>query len=73
MSTAGPRATIISCKGISDSFGAKFTNGETLSTVVEGFTIEKCGRPAHEQHGGAMRIVGTGHPNAGLTLPGDKE
>jgi hypothetical protein len=68
MSTAGPKATIISCTGISDSFGAEFRNGETLSTVIEGFTIEKCGRPAQEQSGGAMRVMGTGHPHAGLTL-----
>ena len=74
VSTAGPYATIITCDGFLDSFGVILSNGERIESVIEGFTIKKCGRtfnqayPGGELSSGGIRVLGDNHDNAGVTL-----
>jgi predicted outer membrane repeat protein len=43
---------------IMDGFGIVAENGETYQTLIEGFTITKCGRVRDGRPGGGLRILG---------------
>ena len=43
---------------IMDGFGIIAENGETYQTVIEGFTITRCGRTRDGRPGGGLRVLG---------------
>ena len=68
-SVGGPQDTIIACGEIDDSYGVIYASGETIESVLEGFTITGCGRLA-DSEGGGVRIDGHADSNCcqGVTI-----
>eukprot|EP01051_Picozoa_sp_SAG22_P005986 SAG22_NODE_375_length_11547_cov_12.885657_5_plen_319_part_00 len=68
-SVGGPKTTTISCGEVDDSYGVIYASGETVDSVLEGFTISGCGRLA-DSEGGGVRIDGHADANCcqGVTI-----
>lgn len=66
-SVSGPTTTRIACGLIDDSYGFIFASGESTDSVLEGFTIEGCGRLSDSQ-GGGVRVDGHEQAAQGVTI-----